>query len=97
MNKTKISPVPGYILVQPQKKEKTTTSGILLPNNDQEKPQQGKVLAVGEAIQHPDHKIESPCKVGDIVIYKEWGGKEYKQDNIELMILKFEDIMATIK
>ena len=97
MNKTKISPVPGYILVQPQKQEKTTTSGILLPENNQEKPQQGKVLAVGEPIQHPDHKVESPCKVNDIVIYKEWGGKEYKKDGLELMILKFEDIMAIIK
>lgn len=97
MNKTKINPVPGYILVQPQKQEKNTVSSILLPENNQEKPQQGKVLAVGDTIQHPDHKIESPCKVNDIVIYKEWGGKEYKKDNLELMILKFEDIMAIIK
>lgn len=97
MNKTNISPVSGYLLVQPQKQEKTSSSGIIIPDNKQEKPQQGKVLDIGDPIQHPDHKIEAPCKVGDIVIYKEWGGKEYKKDNLELMILKFEDIMAVIK
>lgn len=97
MNKTKINPVAGYILVQPQKQEKTSPSGIVLPDNNQEKPQQGKVLAVGEAIQHPDHKIESPCKIGDLVIYREWGGKEYKENDTELLLLKFDDIMAIIK
>jgi len=47
---TKIHPVAGYILVQPQKQEKTTTSGILLPDNHQDKPQEGKVLAVGGSV-----------------------------------------------
>jgi len=96
MKKQNIKPVAGYILVQPQKQEKTTPSGIVLPENNQEKPQQGKVLAVGPALKHPEHIVESPCKVGDTVIYREWGGKEYKHDNLELMILKFEDIMAII-
>jgi len=96
MPKNNIKPVAGYILVQPQKQEKTTPSGIVLPENNQEKPQQGKVLAVGPALKHPEHTTESPCKVGDTVIYREWGGKEYKHDNLELMILKFEDIMAII-
>ena len=97
MPKNNINPVAGYILVQPQKQEKTSPSGIVLPENNQEKPQQGKVLAVGDSIKHPDHIIEAPCKVNDIVIYKEWGGKEIKHDNLDLMILKFEDILAIIK
>ena len=94
---SKIHPVAGYILVQPQKKEKTTSSGIVLPDSHEDKPQQGKVLAIGGAIYDDGREILAPVKVGDIVIYREWGGKEYKEDEVELLLLKFDDIMATIK
>jgi len=98
MPKSSIQPVAGYVLVEPQKKEKTTASGIVLPESHEDKPQQGKVLAVGDTfISDYGTKKESPVKVGDVVIYREWGGKEYKQDNnTELLILKFDDIMAVI-
>jgi chaperonin GroES len=98
MPKSTIQPVAGYILVEPQKKEKTTASGIVLPESHEDKPQQGKVLAVGDTfVSDYGTKKESPVKVGDVVIYREWGGKEYKQDNEpELLILKFDDIMAVI-
>ena len=94
---TKIHPVAGYILVQPQKQEKTTASGIVLPDNHQDKPQQGKVLAVGGSTFIDGHEVLSPCKVDDVVVYREWGGKEYKEDNVDLLLLKFDDIMAIIK
>jgi chaperonin GroES len=94
---TKIHPVAGFILVEPQKKESTTSSGIVLPESHQDKPQEGKVLAIGDAIYNDGREILSPCKVGDIVVYREWGGKEYKEDNVELLLLKFDDIMAIIK
>lgn len=94
---TKIHPVAGYLLVQPQKQEKTTASGIVLPDNHQDKPQQGKVLAVGGSTFIDGHEVLSPCKVDDIVVYREWGGKEYKEDNVDLLLLKFDDIMAIIK
>ena len=99
MSKSSIQPIAGYILVEPQKKEKTTASGIVLPESHEDKPQQGKVLAVGDTlVTDYGTKKESPVKVGDIVIYREWGGKEYKQDDsAELLILKFDDIMAVIK
>ena len=97
MAQTKIHPVPGYILVQPQKQEKTTASGIVLPDNHEDKPQEGKVLAVGASIYDDGKEIKSPCKIGDIVIYREWGGKEYKEGDTNLLLLKFEDIMAIIK
>jgi len=93
-----ITPVAGYILVQPQKKEKTTASGIVLPDSHEDKPQQGTVLSVGDVyVSDYGTKKESPCKVGDSVIYREWGGKEYKEDNTDLLLLKFDDIMAVIK
>ncbi|MDD4785448.1 MAG: co-chaperone GroES [Candidatus Shapirobacteria bacterium] len=94
---TKIHPVPGYLLIEPQKQEKTTASGIVLPESHQDKPQQGKVLAVGDAIYNEGRETLPPCKIGDIVIYREWGGKEYKENDVELLLLKFDDIMAIIK
>ncbi len=94
---TKIHPVAGYLLVQPQKQEKTTASGIVLPDNHQDKPQQGKVLAVGGSTFIDGHETLCPCKVDDVVVYREWGGKEYKEDNVDLLLLKFDDIMAIIK
>jgi chaperonin GroES len=95
---TRIHPAPGYILVKPQKKETTTASGIVLPSTHEEKPQQGEVLAVGtEMTTDYGAKKSSPCQVGDVVIYREWGGKEYKENDAELLILKFDDIMALVK
>ena len=98
MPKSSIQPVAGYILVEPQKKEKTTASGIVLPESHEDKPQQCTVLAVGaDFVTDYGTKKTSPCAVGDVVVYREWGGKEYKQDdNVELLILKFDDIKAVI-
>jgi chaperonin GroES len=93
----KIHPVAGYLLVKPQKKEKTTASGIVLPETHEEKPQQGEVLAIGGPIFDDGREILAPCQVGDTVVYREWGGKEYKEGETELLILKFEDVMAIIK
>ena len=98
MTKTSITPAPGYVLVEPKKSEKKTSSGIVLPDSHEEKTQQGKVVSVGTTLT-TDYgtKKDSPCKVGDFVVYKEWGGSEYKDGDKEYMLLKFEDIMAIIK
>jgi len=93
-----IHPVSGYVLVKPQKQEKTTASGIVLPDSHEDKPQQGEVLSVGDTfISDYGTKKVSPCQVGDTVIYREWGGKEYKDNGTDLLILKFDDIMAVVK
>jgi chaperonin GroES len=91
----KIQPTAGYVLIEPQEAVKQTSSGIVLPESHDEKPQKGKVLAVGpeESVSYNTVR-KAPCKVGDIVIYKKWGGNEYKVDGKELMFIKFEDIMA---
>ena len=94
---SKIKPVAGYVVVEPQKKQRTTASGIVLPDSHDDKPQQGVIVAVGAAAFQDGQKIEAPCKIGDQVIYREWGGKEFKEDNEEVLILKFDDIMAVIK
>lgn len=93
----KIKPTPGYILIEPVEVERKTASGIVLPESHEEKPQRGKVLAVGgaEICDGKDNcKKESPCKTGDVVIYKQWGGNEVKVEGKEYLLVKFDDILA---
>ncbi len=95
--KINLIPTAGNLLIEPQEAQQKTESGIYLPDNaNQEKPQKGKVLAVGDSEVTDSGAIrKSPVKVGDIVIYKKWGGSEVKINNKEYLISKFEDILAT--
>lgn len=91
----KLQPTRGYVLLEPVKREKKTSSGIYLPDSHDEKPQEAKVLAVG-----PDEpKRKAPCQKGDLVIYKKWGGDEVKLGlgEKEYLFVKFEDILAIVK
>lgn len=92
-----IHPLAGYVLVEPAAAEKKTASGIYLPDSSDEKPQHGKVLAVGGATTAEGVKVECPVKVGDSVLYKKWGGNDVKIDDIEYQFLKFEDLLAVVK
>lgn len=95
-----LNPTPGYILIEPTEGEKTTASGIVIPDTvSGDKPQQGKVLAVGKDTEEQGSKLVSPCKVGDTVVYKKWGGNEYKPagSDKELMFVKFDDVLAIVK
>lgn len=93
--KLNLKPAPGYIVIKPLEAEDKTSSGIYLPDSANEKPQKGKVLAVGgDEITDSGTKRQSPAKVGDIVIYKKWGGNEVKIDGIEYLFAKFEDVLA---
>ena len=93
--KPNLKPTAGYLLIEPVEKETKTASGIYLPDSAEEKPQKGKVLAVGaDEITDSGAKKSSPAKVGDIVIYKKWGGNEVKVGGREYLFAKFEDILA---
>lgn len=95
ITKLNLKPAPGYLLLEPEEAESTTASGIVLPDIVGEKPQSGKVLAVGDAeTTDQGGKKTSPVKAGDRVIYKKWGGNEIKVDSKEYMFVKFEDILA---
>jgi len=95
MAKINLKPTAGYVLIEPEEAVKKTSSGIVLPESHDEKPQKGKVLAVGPAEKgDKDCQCKPPCKVGEVVVYKKWGGNEYKVGEKELMFIKFEDIMA---
>ena len=94
-SKLNLKPSAGYLLIEPVEKETKTASGIYLPDSAEEKPQKGKVLAVGaDEITDSGAKKTSPAKVGDIVIYKKWGGNEVKIENKEYLFSKFEDVLA---
>jgi len=97
VNVSQLHPMPGYVLVEPAQAQKQTASGIYLPDSHDEKPQHGKVLAVGEATLIDGVKVESPVKNGDQVIYKKWGGNDVKIADVEYQFLKFEDILAKVK
>ena len=71
------------------------SGGIVLPDTAKEKPQEGKVIAVGPGRLSEDGKrMAIDLKVGDIVIYAKYGGTEYKIDDEELVILRESDILA---
>ena len=93
---TKIKPLADNILIQPLA-EKKTPSGIVIPDTAKEKPQEGKVVAVGPG-RYEDGKLVKPeVKKGDKVMYKKWGGNEIKIEGKEYLIVKFEDILAVIE
>ena len=93
--KLNLKPAPGYLLLEPEEAESTTASGIVLPDTVGEKPQSGKVLAVGdEEVTEQGAKKSAPVKEGDRVIYKKWGGNEIKMNGQEYLFVKFDDILA---
>ncbi|MEX0617257.1 MAG: co-chaperone GroES [Candidatus Woykebacteria bacterium] len=94
--KVNIKPLSGYALIEPREAEEVTASGIVLPDTAQEKPAQGKVLAVGASTYDHGREIKPEFKVGDLVLYKKWGGDEIKTEGKEFKLVKFEDVMAII-
>jgi len=91
----KLQPLADRLVVKPIEREEVTKGGIVLPDTVKEKPQEGKVLAVGQGRLSEDGKrIPMDVKVGDIVIYARYGGTEYKIDDEEVILLRESDILA---
>ena len=77
--------------------EETTKSGIVLPGQAQEKPQQAEVVAVGPGGMVDGKEVKMEVAVGDQVIYSKYAGTEVKQDGEEYIIVKQNDILAVVK
>jgi len=91
----KLEPLGDRVVVKPMPKEEVTKGGIVIPDTAKEKPQEGKVIAVGPGRMTEDGKrIAMDVKVGDIVIYAKYGGTEIKENDEELIILRESDILA---
>jgi len=88
----KIQPLSDRVLVEPQAAETKTTSSLFIPDSAKEKPQQGKVIAVGKGKKDHDMTV----KKGDIVLYGKYSGSELKLDGKDYLIMREEDILAII-
>lgn len=98
MQSKSIKPLFDYVLIKPLEGETKTPSGILLPETAKEKPQIGKVMAVGTGgITDDGKKITMVIKVGQKVMYKKWGGNEIKVETEEWLLVEQKDILAVIE
>ena len=93
-----IKPLEDRILVQTLEAEQTTASGLVIPDTAKEKPQEGKVLAVGPGRfdEDGDKRIPLDISVGDVVVYSKYGGTEVKYAGQDYLILSARDILAVI-
>ncbi len=92
MGKINIRPLGDRVVVEPAKAEEKTVSGIIIPNDSQEKPNQGTVVAVPEI--NDDNKVT--VKVGDTVLYGQYAGTEIDVDGSNYLIMSETDILAVI-
>ena len=92
-----LQPLGDRIIVEILDEEATTASGIVLPDTAQEKPQRGKVLAVGPGPRDEDGKyVKMDVEVGDEVIFSKYGGTEIKLGTDEILILRESDVLAKV-
>ena len=92
-----IKPLEDRILVQPLDAEQTTASGLVIPDTAKEKPQEGKVVAVGPGrVDDSGKRIPLDVAEGDVVIFSKYGGTEVKYDGAEYMLLNARDILAVV-
>ena len=91
-------PLHDRVLVKRVKSDEKTAGGIIIPDTAKEKPQEGKVVAIGSGARTEDGKIiPMDVKVGDLVLFGKWSGTEVKIDGKEYSIMKESDIMGISK
>ena len=90
--KLNIKPLADRVLVEPIEAETKTASGIIIPDNAKEKPQKGKVMAVGKGTKDSPMTV----KVGDLVLYGKYSGTELKLEGKDYLIMSEKDILAIV-
>ncbi len=93
----KIKPLANRVLILPIEEESKTASGIYIPESAKEKPQKGEVVAVGPGKFEHGNLIKPGVKVGDIVIFKKWGGEDINIEGKEYKLVEEEDILAIVQ
>ena len=91
----KLSPLGDRVVLKQLEAEETTKSGIVLPGNAQEKPQQAEVIAVGGVVDGKE--VEMQVAVGDKVIYSKYAGTEVKLGDEEYIVVRQNDIVAKVE
>jgi chaperonin GroES len=93
-----IKPLSNHIFLEPIEEEKTTKSGIVLPETAENKPIKGRIVAVGPGkLNEKGERIPMSVKVGDIVLFKKYGPDEIEIDNKKYLVGDEEDILAIIE
>jgi len=94
-----LKPLSDHIILEPIKEEMVTEAGIILPETaEREKPQKGKIIAVGPGRMKDDGiRIPVEVKIGDIVLFHQYGPSEIKIDKKEYLVAKEDDIIAIIE
>ena len=91
----KFRPLHDRVVVERLDSDEKTSGGIIIPDSAQEKPMQGKILAVGSGARDDTGKLQPlDVKEGDTVLFGKWSGTEVKIDGKDLLIMKESDIMA---
>lgn len=91
----KIEPLGDRVVIKPTPKEEVSKGGIVLPDTAKEKPQEGKIIAVGPGrLTEEGNRVAMDVKKGDKVIYSKYAGTEFKLDAEELIIMREGDILA---
>ena len=94
----KLRPLHDRVIIKRLDNETKTASGIVIPENAAEKPDQGEVLAIGAGKIMDDGKIRAlAVKVGDKVLFGKYSGQTVKVDGDELLVMREEDIMAVVE
>jgi chaperonin GroES len=91
-------PLHDRVLVKRVKEEEKTKGGIIIPDTAKEKPQEGKIVAVGSGTRGEDGKVTPlDVKVGDKILFGKWSGTEVTLDGEELIIMKESDILGIVE
>ena len=95
----KLKPLGDRLIVKALEEDETTASGILLPDTAKEKPQKGKVVAVGDGKWDDEGEKRIPLDVaeGDEVLYSKYGGTEIKVEGEDLLVLRESDVLAKLE
>jgi|SRR5688572_13731073 chaperonin GroES len=93
-----INPLADYVVAVAEEASTKTASGLYLPNGATEKPKVAKVVAIGPGkVGDDNERIPMTLKVGDRILYRSYSPTEVKVDGVEYMLIKEEDVLATIK
>jgi chaperonin GroES len=95
--KFSLKPLEDRIVVKASEEESTTASGIVIPDTAKERPQEGKVIAVGPGRFEEGNRIPMDVNAGDKVIYSKYGGTEVKVEGEEYLILSARDVLAVLE
>ena len=93
-----IKPVDERVLIEPMEAEERQVGGIIIPDTAKERPQMGKVVALGDDVPKKEggKKLSEILKVGDKVIYAKYGGTEVKHGDTEYLLVSRNDILAVV-